>query len=320
MQVSGAVGGMSLVWRNRELLAQPPSAYGAIGAAAAVARLRRLDVDQARRAIGLAAMFTAAPAESMRAGTGEYHYLKGLAAAHAHAAAMLAASGAEVSPTALEGPAGFYRIWANIPIAELAAHDVAAELRQRVAEDWVAPELSFKRYPVNYFNQPFIDAARMLKARHSIDPAGIQAIRLRVGAHPAKVGALGAAPFDRRSAAMMSTRFGVACMLARDRVTLADTLEPGGADIRRLSDLAEAEADPRADNVAGLEIVTPHGIFGGDIWQAFSDYRLPADEIRRLSEPLVSERIGTRGAALLTMLENIEEIPTVTELVAATRP
>jgi len=156
MQVSGAIGGMSLVWRGRELLAQPPSAYGSVGAAAAAAKLRRLELDATSRAIGLAAMFTAAPAESMRAGTGEYHYLKGMVAMHAHAAVMLATVGAQVAPSALEGPAGFYRIWGNIPVAELEAIDIAAELRRRVTE-WVAPDLSFKRYPVNYFNQPFID-------------------------------------------------------------------------------------------------------------------------------------------------------------------
>ena len=64
-------------------MAQPPSAYGSIGAAAAAAKLRRLDVDTTTRAIGLAAMFTAAPAESMRAGTGDVHYLKGMVAMHA---------------------------------------------------------------------------------------------------------------------------------------------------------------------------------------------------------------------------------------------
>ena len=186
-----------------------------IGAAAAAAKLRRLDVETTSRALGLAAMFTAAPAESMHAGTGEYHFLKGLLAMHAHAAVMLASAGAPVAPSAIEGPAGFYRIWGNIPAAELGAADVAGELRQRVADDWVAPELSFKRYPVNYFNQPFIDYASALRDRNAISPEDVSTIRIRLGAHAAKVGGLGAAPFARRSNAMMSTRFGVACMLAR---------------------------------------------------------------------------------------------------------
>lgn len=319
MQVSGAVGRMSLVWRGRELLAQPPSAFGAIGAAAAAAKLRGLDAEQTSRAIGLAAMFTAAPAESMRAGTGEYHYLKAWAAAHAHAAVMLALEGAPVAPSALDGPAGFYRIWANIPFAELQTVDVAAELRHSVARDWVAPELIFKRYPVNYFNQPFIDSAAFLRKRHGIRPDEVRSIRLRLGAHPAKVGGLGQAPFERRSSAMMSTRFGVACMLARGQVQLSDTLDPGGADIRRLADLTEVDVDPNDDNFVGIEIVTDRGVFDGSNLSEFKSYRLTMAEIREIGHPLVARRIGeAKATALLERLEGVEQLGSASELVAAT--
>ena len=145
--------------------------------------------------------------------------------------------------------------------------------------NWVALGLSFKRYPVNYFNQPFIDAAHCLQQRHDIKPDEVQAIRIRVGAHPARVGALGAAPFEHRSQAMMSTRFGVACMLARGSVQLGDTLKPESEDIRRLADLAQAEVDPRNDDTVGLEIETERGIFGGDMLAEFSDYRLSTDDV-----------------------------------------
>lgn len=319
LQVSGAVGRMSLVWRGRELLAQPPSAFGAIGAAAAAAKLRGLNVDQTSRAIGLAAMFTAAPAESMRAGTGEYHYLKAWAATHAHAAAMLAVEGAPVAPSALDGPAGFYRIWANIPFAELQTVDIAAELRHSVAEDWVAPELIFKRYPVNYFNQPFIDSTAQLRQKHGIKPEEVRAIRIRIGAHPAKVGGLGKAPFERRSSAMMSTRFGVACMLARGRVSLADTLDPRGSDIQRLADLAEVDVDPNDDGTVGLEIVTDRGVFDGSNLPEFRDYRLPLNELRTIGHPLVAQRIGEAKAThLIDLLDRVEELSSTSELVAAT--
>ncbi len=313
LQVSGAVGGMSLVWQGRELLAQPPSAFGAIGAAAAAAKLRGLDLDQTAHALELAAMFAGAPAESMREGTGEYHYLKGMIAVHAHSAAVLAEAGAPAATTALEGPAGFYRIWGNIPFEELDSFDVAGDVARIVAEDWVAPELIFKRYPVNYFNQPFIDSAKALRDRHGIDASEIRAIRITLGAHPAKVGGLGTVPFERRSSAMMSTRFGVACMLARGRVALQDTLAPGGEDIRRLCELAQIEVDPDADDTTILEIDTDRGRFGGDMLSEFDDYRLSLSELRRIATPIVADRLGdARTEHLFDLLTDVESVGSVT--------
>jgi len=321
LQVSGAVGAMGLVWQGRELLAQPPSAFGAIGAAAAAAKLRGLDQEQTAHALELAAMFAAAPAESMRQGTGEYHYLKGMIAVHAHSAVMLALAGAPAATTALEGPAGFYRIWGNIPSAELEAFDVAGDVASIVAERWVAPELIFKRYPVNYFNQPFIDSARVLRERHGIDASEIRGIRMTLGAHPAKVGGLGTVPFERRSSAMMSTRFGVSCMLARGRVTLEDTLSPGGDDIRRLCEIAQVDVDASSDDTVFLEIKTSRGTFGGDMLSEFNDYRIPMPDIERIAAPIVAARLGTsRQEKLFDLLANVESVPSVTELLAATTP
>lgn len=321
MQVSGAVGGMSLVWRDREVVAQSPSAYGAVGAAAAAAKLRGLDVDQTAHALELGAMFAAAPAESMRQGTGEYHYLKGMVAQHAHIAASLAQAGAPASTTALEGPTGFYRVWGNIPYTELEAFDVAADVARIVAEEWVAPELIFKRYPVNYFNQPFIDSTKTLKERHGIDASEVKGIHITIGAHPAKVGGLGDAPFERRSNAMMSTCFGVASMLARGRVTLADTQAPDGDDILRLARLADVAVDAKSDDTVILEIVTDRGTFGGDMLSEHGDYRLAQAELRTIATPIVASRLGEEATeTLFDRLDNIESLETVSALLAGTVP
>jgi hypothetical protein len=189
-----------------------------------------------------------------------------------------------------------------------------------MTEDWVAPELIFKRYPVNYFNQPFIDTTRALRERHAIRPEEVKAIRLTLGAHPAKVGGLGPAPFARRSSAMMSTRFGVACMLARGQVQLSDTLNPAGDDIRRLAELAEIEVDPGDDTTVGLEIVTDRGTFDGTNLPEFRDYRLSMAEIREIGQPLAVRHLGAeRGTHLIGLLDRVEELDSVTELLAATR-
>jgi hypothetical protein len=147
----------------------------------------------------------------------------------------------------------------------------------------------------------------------------VRRIRIRLGAHPAKVGGLGAAPFEQRSSAMMSTRFGVACMLARGQVRLADTQEPGGADIRHLAEMTEIEVDPDSDSTVGLEIVTDRGTFGSPSLTEFADYRLAADEIRKLAEPIIAERLGEPAAVrLLDMLDHLEQVESVPELIAAT--
>lgn len=69
-----------------------------------------------------------------------------------------------------------------------------------------------------------------------------------------------------------------------------------------------------------LEIVTGRGAFGGAVPPEFADYRLSADETRRLAEPIVAERLGTKATAtLFAMLEQVDKLGSVTELLAATR-
>ncbi|MDR2564644.1 MAG: MmgE/PrpD family protein [Bifidobacteriaceae bacterium] len=318
MQVSGAVGGMSLVWRDRELLAQPPAVYGTMGAAASAAKLLELSAGQMADAIGLAALLTAGPAESMAAGTGDYMLLKGAAGLHGVLAAELARAGAPVAPLALEGPAGFYRVWANIPAAELAAFDVAGDLERQVGQEWVAPELQFKRYPVNYFNQPFIDQARRIAGEEGFDRNAITAIRIKVGPYPARVGALGGTPFGHRSNALMSTRFGVACMLARGRVTLADTLAPDAPEIAELVELAEIEAGAGEED-AYLVIEAGGRTYGGELTEEQRDFRLSAAEVRDIGLGITTDRLGeARASRLIELLDSIEDIPSIGQVVEAT--
>jgi 2-methylcitrate dehydratase PrpD len=317
VQVAGAVGGMALVTDDRERLAHPPSAYGSVGAAAAVAKLHKLTPEQTGNAIGLAATMAAGPAGAIKAGTGEYHYLKGTCALHANLACRLAALEAPVNPLALEGPGGFYRIWADIPVTELGDFDVAGDVARYVANHWVAPELFFKRYPVNYFNQEFIDQAKRLAT--SIDKDSITAVRVRIGAIPAEVGGLTTAPFGERSRAMMSTRFGVACILARGQVTLADTLAPDAEDILHFVRLIDVVAD--SGDTAVLEIDAGGQTHGGPLTPEQRDFRLTEDELCEIGNRIAAERLGPTGAAhLVDLLKHIEQVPDITEVISATIP
>jgi 2-methylcitrate dehydratase PrpD len=308
---------MTLLTDSRERLAHPPSAYGSIGAAAAAAKLWKLPSAQTANALGLAATMAAGPAGAIKAGTGEYHYLKGTVAIHAHLATQLAQAGAPVNPLALEGPGGFYRIWSAIPTAELAAFDVATDLANYVSGHWVAPELFFKRYPVNYFNQEFIAQADRIAKDNGLTAAAITAIRIRIGSIPAEVGGLTGAPFGERSRAMMATRFGVACMLARGRVTLADTLSPDGEDVLQLVEKAEIEAS--SGDAAFLEIDADGQTYGGTLTPAQRDFRLTESEICEIGQGIATPVLDeSKTQQLIELLLAIENIPEISQVVTAT--
>lgn len=99
----------------------------------------------------------------------------------------------------------------------------------------------------------------------------------------------------------------------------SDTL-PGGDDIRRLVDLAEAEVDPLKNDTVGLTIVTERGAFGSDMLPEFSDYRLSADEIRRIARTIVVDRMGNAATdRLFRTLDEVERLKTAAELLEATR-
>ncbi len=80
--------------------------YGAVGTAATIARLLKLDARATANALGHAANLAAGLTEGLWVGTTEYHWALANGARVGHLAALLARSGAEAAPGIFEGRQG----------------------------------------------------------------------------------------------------------------------------------------------------------------------------------------------------------------------
>jgi 2-methylcitrate dehydratase PrpD len=153
------------------------SVLGALGAAAAVARLRRLDPDQARMAIGIAGSVAAGSRASFGTMVKPLHV--GMTAVEAILAVDLAQAGYSANPNIVEAPFGFLALHAESMIDPTAIERALAR-----PVGLAVTELDVKRYPCCYHTHRMIDAALALRARLLADgsavdlPAGLESVRI----------------------------------------------------------------------------------------------------------------------------------------------
>lgn len=146
------------------------STIGAIGAAAAAARLLRLDTGACGDALSLAVSMAAGT--RMQLGTDAKSVHAGLAAKAGILAATLAAEGVGGAAEALDGPWRFAELYAGRPAPEGAMRPPAEDAPLAVE----APGLSLKIYPTCAATHLSLDALLALRAREGFDAAGIEAI------------------------------------------------------------------------------------------------------------------------------------------------
>ena len=134
------------------------SICGAVGSAAAAARLLELDADRIADAMGVACSMASGIIEANRAGGTVKRLHCGWAARAGVTAAQLAARGITGPRTAVEGRFGLFRAFLGED-ADTAA--VTSELGSR----WEAERIFYKPYPANHFTHAAIDAAIGLRRR-----------------------------------------------------------------------------------------------------------------------------------------------------------
>lgn len=320
VDVAIAVARMELTPSVKYDQCEAPAVYGTVGAAAGVAKLAGLDRAGIAEAINLAANFAAGLSECLIVGTGEYHFIVGLAPMHAYMAARLAGQGATAAPTALEGRSGFYHLFGDADREALAGHDVIGDVVGRLESSWSMPEMIYKPYPVNYFNQVFVDGARGLREENGIEADAIRRIRIDIGTLASNSGALIEPPFGRRESVLGSTRFCVAAMLARGRLDVGTTQDFTAPGVMELIDKTEVVTDDGLTTTK-IEVETDAGTFRFDGETEGRDYRLPQEEIEGIFR-------GAAGAVLpeaqveelldrLVEVDSVDDVSTLIPLTVA---
>lgn len=157
------------------------STAGSIGAAVAVGRLLRLDVEQMQWAIGIAATQVTGLREQFGSMTKSFH--PGRAAQNGLLAAILASNGYDSSLQSLEAKRG----WANVVST---SNDVET-LMQGLGKTWEIEKNSFKPFPCGIVIHPIIDGCIQVRqtfhsSQHDRDAAadvsGIE--KVEVSVHP----------------------------------------------------------------------------------------------------------------------------------------
>lgn len=307
MEVTAAIGCMKLTPPIKLDKCHSPAVFGTIGATAAAAKLVGLDVEKTANALGLSAGFSAGLSEGSRAGTGEYHYLKGLLASHAILAVDLAADGAVAAPSAFEGDGGYYHTFAGVSRADLASFDVAADLRSLLEERWTIPDYVYKPYPANFFNMPFVDAARGFRDERGVRAEDIQSVRLRISEYAANSGGILQPPFTHRGNALASTTFCVGSMLTRGHLVPADTFDTDAPDIVQMCERIQVEIAPDQEAV-GLDLTTTaQETMSVGLGGKLSEYRLGEPEVREIARAAAAAVFPEEKVdQLLTRLDELE--------------
>jgi 2-methylcitrate dehydratase PrpD len=146
------------------------STCGVIGAAAACARLLRLDETQAAYAIGMAASQSAGLSEMLGSPTRMFNM--GHAARSGFMAAWYASRGIASSACALEAPRGFGNAFTT-------RCDWSA-LTDTLGVTWELAANAFKPYPCGIVVHPVIDGCLLLRERHAIRAGDIDCVEVTV--------------------------------------------------------------------------------------------------------------------------------------------
>ncbi len=210
---------------------------GTLGAAAAGARLLRLDPVHAAHAIGLSTSMWAGFTSQF--GTTAKPLHAGLAAQGGVMAAGLAAAGASAGPDVLDGRASLANLMTAPGEARFGALD-------RLGEPWGIEEhgLSIKLHSCCGYTHRALDAALRIRARTGFTAALVGAVRVSL-TEPHRV----ILPFDAPQTpaeALFSIPFTVAVALSEGAVTPDDFTEAAIADPARRALAAKVTVETRA--------------------------------------------------------------------------
>jgi 2-methylcitrate dehydratase PrpD len=315
--VAGYEVGIALSDPLTELTTPPfraTAVFGAVAAAAGAGRVRGLDTEQMVSALSIAAAMSGGTSEAFGAGTDEWHFQSGAAAATGLRAAELAAAGVIGSPTAFEAASGFLDCFASNPQSvEVIAGDLG--------HTWNILGVTFKPYPVCAFNQvPAMLAARLHES--GLRPGAVASIRLCMNEREATYpGMPWRGPFTSTSQSLMSARFAFATALATGDITydsLQDYTNPQVLQlISRIDLVPESRRQPKTAHATIT--LSNGGIVDDSIDDSDALLSWDMDGVIANARRLATEAALTPAgfANLVETIERVERLPTLDPLIEA---
>lgn len=309
--------GQAVVNRESARTYRPLGMTGAVGAAAAGARLLRLSEEEAVNAIALAANTVAGFNEWPRTGGSEMFFHAGFAARNGLTCVLLAQAGARGAESAIDGPGGM-----------LAAFRVDTQARRALDQLDGALEIMavyHKPAPVCNFAQTPGQAALALAASTDFAPGEVRAILVK--SFPQAIDYPGCAhsgPFTSTLQAKMSIPFAVASALTTRQLTEDNYREPGSAPANALTGMVRLEADPAFagafPQTQGAEVCVE--LRDGRRLSKRLDALTPLDAagVRRRCQDVLSATLGEPARAQIdAAIEAVQEAPDMAPVVRMLR-
>ena len=220
---------------------------GTIGAAAGAARLEGLDVEQTRRALGIAASQAAGLRENFGTMTKPFH--PGRSAESGIVAVEFAALGWTATPSVLEAGRGFFK-------AAGGGYDSSA-IQGKLGNPWTFafPGVSIKPHPSGSLTHPGMGLMLALVRDNDIQPA--QVAKVKVGTNRHMPNALIHHRPTNELQAKFSMEFCMAILLLESKAGLAEFTDEvvNRRDVRRMIEKVEFGVHPTAE-AAGYEKMT----------------------------------------------------------------
>ena len=302
----------------------PTAVFGTVGAAAAVAALRRLPFEVARNAIALAGSMAGGLVANFGTMTKPFH--AGRAASSGIEAARLAMRGMTAAPDAMEHHAGFLnalspqgRVNLDRP-ADRLGHDL------RIRESG----LSIKQYPICYATHRVIDGVIDAARREDLSADQVATVHAQIGKTQASM-LRNHAPQNGLEA-KFSLEFAVASSLIAREVGLAQLTD----EFVRRSDVQAAMTKVRTTTVdtscpvepmfafadrVQIELNNGRTIDSGEIRFARGNAKLPLtrDQLRRKFMSCTGGALDVDAERIYRQLAGLDAVANVKELTAAHR-
>jgi 2-methylcitrate dehydratase PrpD len=211
--------------------------YGVFGAAAAAARLLRLDVTRSMHALALAANAAGGLREFVNAGTDEFPFHAGFAARNGITAAFLAQADVTAASTTLGGTAGFFRAFGE------ADKDYGRRIADRLGEALEFLDVTYKPYPTCQFHRSVIRGVLALRDR--LADCELESMQIRM--HPFEADFFGvryAGPYTSFSQTFMSAPYCAALAWTSGTVTYRGLHDFDAPELLRNVPKVQVIADP----------------------------------------------------------------------------
>ena len=295
---------------------------GTLGATAAASRLAGLDAAAVLQAIGSAGTMTAGLWEFLADGAMSKQLHPAKAAHDGILAALLAARGFTAASRIIEGPKGLLAAMSATPDPER----LTAGLITSGEGAWRIQGVSFKVHASCRHTHSAVDAALLLRQRHSLEPSAIERVDIRL--YSQALGLLEGMQPTTPYAAKFSLPFCVATALvhgdlAPQRFTDASIHE---AEVLALTDRVRFTTDPGLDRLypAAWPAIVMVTTRSGERWEERVDYPagdpesgIDDDEIAAKFVALTAPLLGDAAASLASGLLRDRRFPSAAELVDA---